>query len=145
MKYSTWLPKHSPLPRTLADVPSSREEPVLCWYGNHDIREMYVADGTAKCISRVGETYTCSHQPPCVNLLYSAPTRPTKLEDVPDRRVIFVTELHVDDTLGRVLAFRADGKWTHLDGTYVYKIHGADWQLTDHVAELVETEIGVMT
>lgn len=79
--------------------------------------------------------------------LYAQPSRPARLEDVPDRRVISCP--HSEHT--SILWFRESGEWFAaftIDGDWFAKQSGAvpcpRWKLTDCVVELVETEVGVM-
>lgn len=148
MKIQTWLPVPVKEPRTLADVESSREKPVLVWIGQEAIYPSFV-DGSMVMRKLKDGTATDCMGSPSKYELYSAAARPTKLEDVPDRRIVYAGAIIGGTKQGwKSLFFRDENVWIesvsigweHTDT----KPDPDDWQLTDHVAELVETEIGVV-
>ena len=146
MKTQTWLPKKRPIARTLADVPSSREKPVLCWNVEGDrILNAFVHCQSVCIVHADGFTEVYLHAQQATKMrLYNQPHRPTKLEDVPDRWIVRFRldgERIDNDT---VHAFRESGKWLGLDGKLPYCMSDL-WQLTDCIAELVEVEVEVMT
>ena len=147
MKVQTWVPEKRPIARTLADVPSSKESPVLCWnHSGDDMNYVYVDDGVVFYIrlNKAPDQYV--HSKPsdfklaCVN----QPPAPKTLDEVPDRWIVRSRE---------VLWFKDSGKWHSLiswrpDSSFEYRPQTwpseDNWQLTDCIAELVEVEVEVM-
>jgi len=87
MKTQQWQLRKVTEPRTLADVPSSREKPVLCWWNKRTILPCYVDSlGQVRGVTHDGDILWGSL--PISHPLYDQSSRPTRLEDVPDRRVI---------------------------------------------------------
>lgn len=148
MKVSTWVPKKQPLPRTLSDVSSSREKPVLCWWNKQTILPCYLNSLGKVCgVTRDGDILWGLL--PINHTLYDQTSLQKKLEDVPDRRVIQAGV--VDEDVGVVALWFWCGKdwWIARAGDFftVTRCEEPDldnWQLTDHVVDLVETEIEVV-
>ena len=152
MKTQQWQLRKAPEPRTLADVESSREKPVLFWSTNgiltHGFDDETLGpmrldlDGEVIRLHGFAKEYS----------LYAQPSRPTRLEDMPDRRVIYasvVTPAGTDQGY-KANFFRHLGTWYEMpfepDEEYsdVDYPSSTDWKLTDCVVELVETEIVVV-
>lgn len=148
MKITTWQLKKVTEPKTLADVRSSQGRPVLCWYNAIEVRQMYVDNERAtRSVSKHGDTSPLPLYQPHNWFLYDQPVVPTKLEDVPDRRVIVT----VDPDGVSDFWFREQSQWWYSPGglhpftdDHLISPDWDKWQLTDHCVELVETEIGVM-
>lgn len=135
MTTQQWRLKKIPEPRTLADVPSSREKPVLCWWNKRTILPCYVDSlGQVRGVTHDGDILWGSL--PISHPLYAQPSRPKTLEDVPDRRVIMFQPA--------ALRFRDGGIWKDLTGNERRDTHAGDWRLTDCVVELAEVEVGVI-
>jgi len=151
MTTQQWRLKKIPEPRTLADVPSSREKPVLCWVNNGCELCPLWFDGTyVKRIIATGEWLPFSKLlSPSDFTLYHQPSRPTKLEDVPDRRVIYSKETLT--FIPSLLWFKDSGKYfmrcEHKGGEFKPASEGPpkDWQLTDCIVELETVEVGELT
>lgn len=146
MKIQQWQLRKVTEPRTLADVPSSRESPVLCWdVDNSVILVMWIYDGVVQRIDGDGLVTICRNQNANDYKLYAQPSRPTRLEDVPDGRVIAATWEDDNAKPDTRYLFRDHEIWFDLKGVDNYTPRMASyWKLTDCVVELVETEIGVV-
>ena len=144
MKTQQWQLRKVAEPCTLADVESSREKPVLCWWNSRCILPSYVDSlGQARGVTLEGVHLNGSS--PSSHQLYTQPSRPTRLEDVPDRRVIAATWEDDNAKPDTRYLFRDHEIWFDLKGVDNYTPRMASyWKLTDCVVELVETEIGVV-
>ena len=147
MKIQQWQLRKITEPRTLADVESSRESPVLCWSqcGGFVAPMWQVGRAVWRETQRL-EVIQCYGLPEELDL-YTQPSLPTRLEDVPDRRVIYSKET---DYMHECLWFREDGKWIAKNIRTLDEFRSSsavppkNWQITDSVVELVETEVGVL-
>ena len=142
MKTQQWQLRKVTEPRTLADVPSSREKPVLCWWNKRTILPCYVDSlGQVRGVTHDGDILWGSL--PISHPLYAQPSRPKTLEDVPDRRVILSGVNH------SVMMFRESNDWfaKFADRSDEWSRQSGppkNWQLTDCVVELAEVEVGVI-
>lgn len=152
MKIQQWQLRKVAEPRTLSDVPSSREKPVLCWCNGSEIGSFYAIGDAVMRVMRDGGERPIRDTEPGQLMLYTQPSRPKTLEDVPDRRVIYasvVTPAGTDQGY-KAKFFRHLGTWYEMpfepDEKYSDTDYpsSTDWRLTDCVVELVETEIGVV-
>ena len=150
MKTQQWQLRKATEPRsTLADVESSREKPVLCWCDEWRACQCFVEDGLVHRVSHTGVVEPRRSFQPKDYPLYTQPSRLMKLEDVPDRRVIYAGAIIGGTKQGwKSLFFRDKNTWFEPERCgwehTETKPDPDDWQLTDHCVELVETEIGVM-
>lgn len=146
MTTQQWRLKKIPEPRTLADVPSSREKPVLCWNRAGDrILRAFVQGCMIRVLHSCGlvEDYENSENASKFPL-YTQPSRPTKLEDVPDRRVMLGED-------GASMWFVECGSWHRKtlgqgNSSFVpMNCRPVRWQLTDCIVELETVAVGVLT
>ena len=152
MKTQQWQLRKVTEPRTLADVESSREQPVLCWLVDGGfVAPVWINDHKVWRIDRDGMIVRCNGKHTDFSL-YAQPSRPTRLEDVPDRRIVRAAAFSLGGVsmMHDALWFRCGGSWyTQASGAIGFDddhclMPGGGWQLTDHCVELVETEIGVL-
>ncbi|CAB4162620.1 hypothetical protein UFOVP785_71 [uncultured Caudovirales phage] len=147
MKTQQWQLRKAPEPRTLADVESSLEKPVLCWNVEGDrILNAFVHCQSVCIVHADGFTEVYLHVQQAVKMpLVTIPghDRPTRLDDVPDRRVILsgvnysLMMFRESDKWFARFADRSD-EWSRQSGP------PSNWRLSDHCVELVETEVGVI-
>lgn len=143
MKTQQWQLRKVTEPRTLADMPSSREKPVLCWAVHGAAVFPLFSDEHGVWIVTSTGGLVRAERDQTQYKLYTQPSRPKKLEEVPDRRVILsgvsysLMMFSESNEWFAKFADRSDS-WTRQAGP------PSDWQLTDHCVELVETEIGVV-
>ena len=146
-KTQQWRLKKITEPRTLADVESSREKPVLCWWNKRTILPCYLDSlGQVRGVTHDGDILWGSL--PISHPLYTHPSRPTKLDDVPDRRVIYEPETPYRYDC---LWFRSSGEWwcQEARSSGGFKSQGQvpkekNWNLTDCIVELETVEVGVI-
>lgn len=148
MTTQQWRLKKITEPRTLADVPSSRENPVLCWIPiTGQLSPVWVNDFRVWRVDHNGMVHQCIGEPSGFQL-YTQPSRPTKLDDVPDRRVIYEPETPYRYDC---LWFRSSGEWwcQEARSSGGFKSQGQvpkekNWNLTDCIVELETVEVGVI-
>lgn len=140
-----WRLKKITEPRTLADVPSSRDNPVLFWSANgvltHGFEDELLGpvrlDRDGESVRLHGLAKDCQ--------LYDQPSRPKTLEEVPDARVI---QAYINGTIST--CFRAFSVWWQLNKVNYCFIPSdsipdpKDWQLTDCCVELETVEVEVI-
>lgn len=146
MKVQTWVPEKRQIARTLADVPSSREKPVLCWFPDGSaVSPMWVYCDRVWRKDRDGMQMMCGGGPSDFDL-YDQPPQPKTLDEVPDLWIIQAEGL--ED--------RALHLWAKEGPVWLVAIGcrgpfeprpcrpSNHFKLTDHIAVLKETEIEVM-
>ena len=100
MKFTQWQLREAKEPKTLADVPSSREMPVLCWLDDVTILPMFTENGHEFYYSRHG-VWSAKDGASYYNL-YQPSTPAYTLETLPDYRVVICDGL---------LYFRIGEQW----------------------------------
>lgn len=107
MKFTQWQLRPVTEPKTLADVSSSRESPVLCWIGQASICLMFI-DGTRAMRKLKDGMATECMEHPSKYTLYQPSTPAYTLGTLPDYRVV------VDEAVKggeKYWWFRLNGKW----------------------------------
>lgn len=147
MIVKTWIPQKRKQARTLADVPSSREKPVLCWFADGEKASPMFADesGTWR-VRRNGSLCRVDNDPEDL-LLYDQPIVPKTLDEVPERWIVFT---NAEDEVCR-LWFRLNDSWRmkyaeHDNDEFTEVGCGppSNWRLTDCEAVLHEIDVEVM-
>jgi len=137
MKFTQWQLWPVKEPKTLADVDSSRDKPVLCWRDEWKVCQCFVEDGLVRRMSHTGivEDLHRSFQPNDYPL-YQPSTPAYTLETLPDYRVVI-------DKQG--LWFRqSHSQWYFSVGSGFgesYLMPSADFTITPYEAYLAEVDL----
>jgi len=137
MKFSQWQLRPAKEPKTLADVESSREKPVLCWLDDFVIGEFFVDNaGNVFLVSDGGGRVTACDSSRTYKL-YKQPSTPAyTLGTLPDYRVVV-------DKQG--LWFRqSHSQWYFSVGSGFgesYLMPSADFTITPYEAYLAEVDL----
>ena len=139
MKFTQWQLRPVKEPKTLADVVSSRESPVLCWdIDNSVILAMWVCNGIVERVDGDGLVVMTRNQNANAYKLYQPSTPTYTLESLPDYRVVICDGL---------LYFRIGEQWFD---SYVNEPDGfdpaefgpdIDFTLTPYEAYLAEVDL----